>query len=360
MFLILVITLISGVAGFSGLYGTHHQAMRHNWYIVGRESDFTMEKPTKINLRNMPITIWKDKTGSFSGIYDVCPHRGASLAKGRIDHATNCVVCPYHTFKFNKKGRMIQTPGQETIRTNTNYNLKTDVPHFKVTAKNGWVYVYNNPLFEIDAFHPPSSNTIWTEPEAYDSSFRSVFLEKDFAMDARTVTENSLDILHISEVHSFGNPKRPLPTSCVTERVNDGHVRVTYEYESGEDSMASKLFGIKNLIVENEYVLPHYSVARVKFGNFVNTIVTSAMPKDDNTTRLFVKAYRNNWVFGMLPLDLFFDHITENMMKKTLSEDKEVIETIYSEYKDGNFITKYDELTKMYREDYESYVITGQ
>ena len=124
--------------------------------------------------------------------------------------------------------------------------------------------------------------------------------------------------------------------------------------------MASKLFGIKNLIVENEYVLPHYSVARVKFGNFVNTIVTSAMPKDDNTTRLFVKAYRNNWVFGMLPLDLFFDHITENMMKKTLSEDKEVIETIYSEYKDGNFITKYDELTKMYREDYESYVITGQ
>jgi uncharacterized protein YcsI (UPF0317 family) len=62
----------------------------------------------------------------------------------------------------------------------------------------------------------------------------------------------------------------------------------------------------------------------------------------------------------MLPLDLFFDHITENMMKKTLSEDKEVIETIYSEYKDGNFITKYDELTKMYREDYESYVITGQ
>ena len=47
-------------------------------------------------------------------------------------------------------------------------------------------------------------------------------------------------------------------------------------------------------------------------------------------------------------------------MKKTLSEDKEVIETIYSEYKDGNFITKYDELTKMYREDYESYVITGQ
>ena len=41
-------------------------------------------------------------------------------------------------------------------------------------------------------------------------------------------------------------------------------------------------------------------------------------------------------------------------------QDKEVIETIYSEYKDGNFITKYDELTKMYREDYESYVITGQ
>ena len=37
------------------------------------------------------------------GIHDVCPHRGASLSKGRIDRHLNCVVCPYHTLNSTRK-----------------------------------------------------------------------------------------------------------------------------------------------------------------------------------------------------------------------------------------------------------------
>ena len=185
---------------------------------------------------------------------------------------------------------------------------------------------------------------------------KCVCLQKDFNIDARTVTENSLDILHISEVHSFGNKKRPLPITEKMEKIAEGHHKVTYEYESGEDSMAFKVFGIKKLIVENEYILPHYTVARVIFGDFVNTIITSALPIEENKTRLFVKAYRNNWVFNAPIIDDLFDKITSKMMEKTLCEDKNVIEKIYPKYRDGNFITKYDELTKLYRDDYHSFV----
>jgi hypothetical protein len=71
---------------------------------------------------------------------------------------------------------------------------------------------------------------------------------------------------------------------------------------------------------------------------------------------LYVKAYRNNWVFGLEPLDLVFDKLTQNMMEKTLREDKGVIDTIYPEFRDGNFITKYDELVRKYREDYAAMV----
>ena len=84
---------------------------------------------------------------------------------------------------------------------------------------------------------------------------------------------------------------------------------------------------------------------------FVNTIVTSALPIGEKETMLFVKAYRNNWVFPKIPfLNDPFDYITKKMMIKTLNEDKNVIESIYYEYRDGNFITKFDEFTKMYRE----------
>ena len=86
---------------------------------------------------------------------------GTSLAKGRIDLNTGCLVCPYHTFKFNEKGRMVQTPGSDIIRINDKFKLKTDVPYFDVLQKGGWVYLRNEPLYEISA--TPTCSGIWID-----------------------------------------------------------------------------------------------------------------------------------------------------------------------------------------------------
>jgi phenylpropionate dioxygenase-like ring-hydroxylating dioxygenase large terminal subunit len=320
----------------------------NNWYVIGESRKFPVNSPKKITIKDIPITVWKDNQNRFAAIYDVCPHRGASLSKGRIDEQTGCVVCPYHTFKFNEKGRMIQTPGSNYTRTNNKYKLKTDVPHFNILEKGGWVYLQNHPLYDIST--SPSYSDLWVEPEAFDNSFRSVFLEKRFRADARTVTENSLDILHISEIHSFGNKNKPLPISETIEKISDDHYKIIYEYEAGDMSIPKKVFGQNLLVVENEFVLPHYTVARVKFGRFINTIVTSALPINEKDTVLFVKAYRNNWVYKMPFLNDPADYITKKLMDKTLNEDRNVIESIYYKHRDGNFITKFDEFTKIYRE----------
>lgn len=348
-------SLIALINGFTKSYKNHH-LLNHNWYVIGKTSDFPTDQAKKIIINEIPISIWRDKHNNFAGISDICPHRGASLSKGRIDNHMNCLVCPYHTFKYNNKGRMVQTPGKKNMRTSKNFNLQTDIPYYKVSNFKDWIYLYNEPMYEIAPLNFPSSNTIWHEPEGYDPEYRYVLLEKEFNIDARTVTENSLDILHISEVHTFGNKKRPLPLSDHIEIISEGHVKASYRYETSEDSMAYKIFRIKELIVENEYILPHYTVARVKFGPYTNTIITSALPTSQNKTQLFVKAYRNNWVFDFEPLNYVFDKITENMMEKTLNEDKGVIDTIYYEHRDGNFITKYDELVKKYRHDYNKFI----
>lgn len=327
----------------------------HNWYVIGEADKFSTNNPKKVVINNSPITVWKDKQNRYSGILDICPHRGASLSNGRVDKELNCVVCPYHTFKYSPYGRLVQTPGQKSVRANTKFSYKTDVPYFQIANINNWLYLNNIPIYDIKN-ELPCEKSIWVEPEANDDSYRYITISKRFNMDARTVTENSLDILHISEVHSFGNKKRPLPVSEKSEKISDGHYKYTYEYESGKDSLAYKLFGEKKLIVENEYILPHYTVARVKFGDFVNTVITSALPINENETELFVKTYRNNWIYNIPFIDLIFDEITKNLMDRTLCEDKAVIENIYPKYKDGNYITKYDDLTQLYREDYSNYV----
>ena len=341
-------------------YNSHHlktSLVSHNWYVIGEEKDFIPEKPKKVIIKDTPISVWKNKNGAFAGIYDICPHRGASLSCGRIDKKLNCIVCPYHTFIFNKKGRLIQTTGQKSIRQSDHFNLKTDVPYFKIISVDNWVYLYNEPNYEIGISPYSSSDTIWREPEAYDNNYRAVCLQKKFKIDARTLTENSLDILHISEVHMFGNKENPIPLSDKIEKISEGHIKTTYEYMSSKDSTALKIYGIKNITIENEYILPHYTIARVKFGDYINTIVTSALPINENESILFVKAYRNNWVYNKIPfLNSIFDKITRDFMEKTLNEDKRVVESIYGKYKDGNYITKYDELIKYYRDDYQSFV----
>ena len=123
--------------------------LNHHWYVIGHIDDFKVNIPKKININHVPISIWRDKNNHFAGVSDVCPHRGVSLAKGRVDTNTNCIVCPYHTFKYNKKGRLVQTPGKNTLRTGGEFNLKTDVPYYKVSSVKDWVYLYNKPLFEI-------------------------------------------------------------------------------------------------------------------------------------------------------------------------------------------------------------------
>ena len=328
----------------------------YNWFVIGRPDDFSENKPSKVTIRSKPYTIWKNSDGSFNAIQDICPHRGASFSQGRIDKITNCVVCPYHTFKYSGNGRLKQTPGAKFIRENEHFNLKTDVPHFFTQVSGGWVYLNIVPQYEIGIDGLFNTSSIWVEEEAFDKSYRAVYLDETFNIDARTVTENSLDILHISEVHAFGNKQQPLPLSQEVEQVREGHFRITYEYIAGEESIPSKVFGINNLIVQNEYILPHYTVARVLFGNFVNTIVTSALPIEEKKTKLFVKAYRNNWVFNDPLIDHLFDYITRSMMFKTVNEDKNVLETIYYEEREGNYITKYDELTRKYREEYKLYV----
>ena len=359
-YLFIYVGLIHGLFSKPKLHSKSLQINSHNWYVIGENDKFVSNKAEKIILKDTPIAVWKDNSNNYGAISDICSHRGASLSKGRIDPNVNCLVCPYHTFKFNQCGRLVQTPGKDFMRHSINFNKKTDVAHYKIINLNDWIYICDNPIYDITALLSNPASDFWIEPEAHNSSFRCVHLSKDFDIDARTVTENSLDVLHISEVHDFGNKKRPLPFSDKIEEVSQGHVRVSYEYESGEESIPSKVFNIDKLMIENEYILPHYTVARVCFGPFVNTIVTSAQPISKTKTRLFVKAYRNNWVYNIPFLNYIFDEITKYYMEKTLNQDKNVIDTIYYENRDGNFITKYDELVKRYREDYNTYVLDKQ
>ena len=312
------------------------------WYVIGKSIDFTRNVPKKARVWNTNYVVWRNENNTFVGLDDVCPHKGASLSGGKICNGN--VICPYHGYEFDTEGKLSKVPGI-SFHPSPIY----DISKYKVVEKNGWVYLNTMALNKsIDA--PLFEDNFYIEPEIA-ANFSAVQLDMDYKCYSRILSENSLDVMHIAFVHTFGNAKRPSPyKEDPPKLVGKNHYKTTYYYEAGEDSAARKVFGAKDLVIENEFILPHTTVARVIFGEFTSTVITFALPLGENKSRLYVKTYRNFWE------NSFGDAFTRNSMYNTMLQDRIVVEAIDSRFMDGKFNMKFDKLQNVYKSFYKRFV----
>ena len=335
------------------------------WYPIGFASDFS-KKPTRITIRDVNYVVWKDKD-MYYGMRDVCSHQGSSFMLGKV--CKNTISCPYHGYIFDgSNGELIQIPKLPHVESHSH-----NVDCFKVVEKGDIVYFNTIPLqnetmkMQIDESH------IFVEPEYHDKNQRVVFLSEDFEHHAKFVSVNSLDICHIGFVHTFGNRNSPNPlhNSKVMKIDEDGqehHYKIVYKYMAGVNSLVNKIYKFDNITVENEYVLPHTTVARVKFGDMTSTIITHALPISTFKTKLFVKAYRSYWsyyhekntMYLLHPfesiINYFGDKLTYNTMYTTLKQDKEIVDNIDKtsyEGMHGKFSIVYDMFSNHYKNNYK-------
>jgi phenylpropionate dioxygenase-like ring-hydroxylating dioxygenase large terminal subunit len=333
------------------------------WYPIGFPNEFKRSKPTPIIIRDINYIVWKDRDKYYS-LRDACSHQGASFYNGCINK--NTITCPYHGYTFNGDGELTDIPKLQFIDSEMH-----NIHSFKVVEKNGLVFMNTIPIKNNES-ELLDLNKIWVEPEAFDTNQKPVYLTKNFEHNAKFVSVNSLDICHIGFVHTFGNNKNPNPINTTKVfNVNDSpfHYKIIYEYLAGPKSLVNKIYKYDKITVENEYILPHTTVARVIFGNFSSTIITQALPISKFKTKLFVKAYRNYWYFDinktplfLRPLNnlvnLFGDLLTENTMETTLSQDKAIVDYIDKiDYKTmhGKFSILYDMMSNHYKNKYKQF-----
>lgn len=314
-----------------------------HWYVIGEPEDFPVDRPKKAMVWGNNYVVWRTSNGSFVGLMDACPHKGASLSGGNI--VNNNIMCPYHGYEFNSSGCLDKVPGL-CFRPDSHY----DVEKFDVTEKDGWVYLNTYNYKVARKLHANSTEipckfeeNIFQEEDVRNGS-RVVRLNMGFKCFSRILSENSLDVMHIAFVHTFGNAKNPSPTSeDPPKQMGKYHYKTSYEYQSGERSMARRMFGVRGLRIENEFVLPHTTVARVFFGDFVSTVVTFALPVNENESKLFVKTYRNFWENTM------GDIVSRNMMYNTMLQDRDIVENIDTRFQEGNYNMKFDKLQNTYK-----------
>lgn len=316
------------------------EKFQKSWYVVGESENMKQNVPKKITVWSKDYVLWKN-LDKYYALEDVCKHRGVALSSGKVEK--NEIICPYHGYKYDSNGNLTHVPGIK-FKSCKKYNIAK----FMVVEKNGWLYMntYEIPEFaETDELE----KTILYESESKEN-MSHILLNQYFNAHPRIVSENSLDIMHIGFVHTFGNRDRPAPYyEDPPKKIGVNHWRTKYIYESGGDSMISKVFHLKKIEIENEFILPHTTIARIKFGeSYVNTIVTAACPINERETKLFVKNYRNFFIGNI------FDRMFYKMMVETLLQDKAVVETIKNENMDGNYNMKYDKLQNTYTTLYKN------
>ena len=335
------------------------------WYPIGFSSDFSIH-PKRVTIRDTNYVVWRDKKNLY-GLRDSCSHQGSSFQLGEA--CKNTITCPYHGYIFDgSNGELFEIPKLPHVQSNSH-----NVDCFKVVEKGGMVYLNTIPLMNEEIKNQINESCIFVEPEYYDRNQRVVNLKEDFEHYAKFVTVNSLDICHIGFVHTFGNKKSPNPlhnSNVIKMNDTDYHYKIIYEYMAGENSLVNKVYNFDKIIVENEYVLPHSTVARVKFGDFSSTIITHALPISKFKTRLFVKAYRSYWSFNIndsnntLLYPFFYlinnigDKITENTMITTLKQDKSIVDFIdKTDYTSmhGKFSILYDKFSNHYKNNYKKF-----
>jgi phenylpropionate dioxygenase-like ring-hydroxylating dioxygenase large terminal subunit len=328
------------------LLGNHE-----NWYVIGEKNEFYSNKLYKKTIWNKDYVVWKNDKNYFA-LDNHCSHRGASLANGRLIGEN--ILCPYHGYEFNSTGILCKVPGLNFTNSKCQ-NIKT----YQIKEQNGWVYLNINATIEEPDI------PIYEEPEAKNINCTANFLNLPFQAYARIISENSLDVMHIAYVHSFGNIQVPSPIKENPPKLQKNypyHYKTEYVYKAGEDSIAKKIFNSSFLNVDNEFILPHTQIVRVKFNKYVSTIITSITPINITHSQIFMKTYRSYWyipnsnnIFVEIH-NKIFDRITQNMMIETIMQDKEIVENIKTEHMNGRFNMRFDKFANVYRKIYEKVI----
>jgi phenylpropionate dioxygenase-like ring-hydroxylating dioxygenase large terminal subunit len=82
--------------------------LRNAWYVAAWDREVRAGEILSRRLLNEPVVLFRDEAGTAKALAGVCPHRYASLARGKLIGGT--VQCGYHGLRFDGAGKCVHNP----------------------------------------------------------------------------------------------------------------------------------------------------------------------------------------------------------------------------------------------------------
>jgi len=92
------------------------EVMRRYWHPICTSAELPTPDcdPLRTRLLGETFVVFRDSHGRVGVIDELCMHRGASMALGRVEDGG--IRCIYHGWKFAVDGRIMETPNHEDPR----------------------------------------------------------------------------------------------------------------------------------------------------------------------------------------------------------------------------------------------------
>jgi nitrite reductase/ring-hydroxylating ferredoxin subunit len=161
------------------------------WFQVAYSRDIAVGDVASLHYFGSRLICYRGESGAVHVLDAYCPHLGADIAVGGTVRE-DCVVCPFHGWKFNGQGANVEIP--YTRAPNRVAKLRS----WPTVERAGIVFVWYAPDGTAPEWELPEI------PEAEDAAFAFHVPEAarwTFRSHPQEVFENTVDIAHFATVH---------------------------------------------------------------------------------------------------------------------------------------------------------------
>jgi phenylpropionate dioxygenase-like ring-hydroxylating dioxygenase large terminal subunit len=161
-----------------------------NFWYAAEQSENVTDKPVGVRMLGQDFVLFRDSEGKAHCLSNVCIHRGASLAGGKVK--IDCIECPYHGWRFNGAGHCTMIPA----KTGVKIPKRARVDSYPTVEKYGLIFAFLGDLPEEE--RPP----IMECKEYGQEGWRATSFVLEWDIDYKRSLENALDPAHNEFVHT--------------------------------------------------------------------------------------------------------------------------------------------------------------
>ena len=172
----------------------------NSWIHAGRTEEIgEVGSFIKREVGGESVVLLRNEKNTFSGFYNVCPHRGTQLCEHAEGKFTGRVQCPYHAWTFSYEGALVGAPGMNEVAgfAASEFPLRT----FAVEEWGGHLFV-NLSLEKAK----PLAQQLDKLPEKFKSwNMQDLKLGKRIVYDVKAnwklILQNYSECLHCPVIH---------------------------------------------------------------------------------------------------------------------------------------------------------------